>query len=482
MDGKTIIFLAVATLLRAVLSGALELHPDEAYYWLWSRRLDFGYFDHPPLVAYLIRLTTIFSDGEYWVRFSGILGGVGASALAYRLTFEIFESRRAAFWSVVILNVLPLTAAGFVMTPDVPSFFFWALSVWIFWKIARVPEYSGSSEWLALGLVFGLSLLSKYTSVLFAPCALFFLLISSRHRYHLKSPRPYLALLLSAIVFSPVVFWNKTHGWASFAFQWSHGTSGPGKWSNVIAYLGGQAANGGIFLFLVGGAALWETFRGGDWRKRFLGAMSVPVFVFFGWAAFKKTGEINWPAPAFFALSVAAAGWAFGHRGATTSAGVKARELFAKFSVWFSASLVAILYAHAMFGSLPLASFDEKWALMDPLNRFRGWREFTAEVERVAGGSPVIAIDYQSAAELLYYSRMRLDVRAGTNQFPYWRKDNAAASGRCVAFDYYTDVYSGPVNPANYGAITGNRIFEAKYRGRTIRTYTIYECADFRGF
>lgn len=482
MDGKTVIFIAVVTLARAVLSASLELHPDEAYYWLWSKHLAAGYFDHPPFVAFLIRMTTIFSDSEFWVRFSGLLGGVGVSVLAYLMSLDIFGSRRAAFWSVAILNVMPLTGAGFVITPDIPSFFFWALSVWIFWKIVSVPHYSGTRLWTALGVAFGLSMLSKYTSVLFAPCAFLFLSVSGAHRRHLKTFKPYLSLLIAAAIFMPVVYWNYTHGWASFAFQWAHGTSGPGKWSNVVEYLGGQAVNGGIFIFILMVAAFWAAARSGDWRLRFLSSMSIPVFIFFGWASFKKTGELNWTAPAFFAAAVLASGWAFAPLDVQGESAPAFRRIFARFSVVFSGALVAALWTHALLGALPMSRVDEKWALMDPVNRFRGWRDFTAEIESAAKGDPVIAIDYQSASALLYYSRMRLDVRAGTNNFPYWRKDNAVVAGRCVAYDYYTDVYSGPVNPSNYGAVKQKRIFEAKYRGRTIRTYTVYDCRGFKGF
>ncbi len=152
---RTTVFLVGAlTLWRLYLSATLQLHPDEAYYWLWSRNLDISYFDHPPMVAVFIWLTTLFSQTEVWVRLSGQLVFVLASGLLWRLAWQWSGSVAVAAGSVILLNVYPLTMLGLtVMTPDVPVFLFWALGVSLFWQILR----SGQAWlWYTLGGAFGL--------------------------------------------------------------------------------------------------------------------------------------------------------------------------------------------------------------------------------------------------------------------------------------------------------------------------------------
>ncbi len=94
---NTIIVVGLLILWKIYLSATLQLHPDEAYYWLWSRHLDFGYFDHAPLIAWAIRLTTLFSQQELWVRFTGIIGAVVTSICAWVLTMQLFPRQDNRF-------------------------------------------------------------------------------------------------------------------------------------------------------------------------------------------------------------------------------------------------------------------------------------------------------------------------------------------------------------------------------------------------
>ena len=117
---NTVIFVAVLALWRLYLSGQLQLHPDEAYYWLWSRRLDLSYFDHPPMVAYFIWLTTRFSETELWVRLSGSLVILAISSLIWKMALQLSNSVRVAAGSVMVFNAYPLTVLGLMaITPDV---------------------------------------------------------------------------------------------------------------------------------------------------------------------------------------------------------------------------------------------------------------------------------------------------------------------------------------------------------------------------
>ena len=105
--------------------------PDEAYYWVWSRHLAFGYLDHPPVVAWVIRAgTTMFGTNEFAVRFGAALLGLGTIAAVAATTRRFCADARAATLAGVILVLSPLlTVVGAVITPDSPACFFSACAI-----------------------------------------------------------------------------------------------------------------------------------------------------------------------------------------------------------------------------------------------------------------------------------------------------------------------------------------------------------------
>ena len=216
-------FVLALTLWRAYTAATLPLHPDEAYYWLWSRHLALSYFDHPPMIAYFIKLATLFSQAELWVRLSGLFVSGACSIFVWLLAKDIFERKDIAAASVILLNVYPVAMAGsIIMSPDVPAFLFWTASLWAFWRIIKTNR---AVWWYILGATFGAALLSKYTCVLLAPALLAYLFFTEDRKW-LATAHPYMAIFISLLMFSPVLIWNYSHQWVSFAFQLSHGLGG----------------------------------------------------------------------------------------------------------------------------------------------------------------------------------------------------------------------------------------------------------------
>ena len=133
--------MALLTLWRGFLNATLELHPDEAYYWLWSKHLSLSYYDHPGMVAYFIKLTTLISSSEFFVRLSGLAVPLILSWVMWMLAVQMFEDNSVASAAVIILNALPLMMSGaLIITPDLPAFLFWSLSVYFGWQIFRTQS------------------------------------------------------------------------------------------------------------------------------------------------------------------------------------------------------------------------------------------------------------------------------------------------------------------------------------------------------
>ncbi len=427
---NTIIVVALLALWKMYFAATLQLHPDEAYYWLWSRHLDFGYFDHAPLIAYLIRLTTLLSQQELWVRFGGIIEAVVVSVLAWVLSIQLFNDRKIASASVITLNVLPLTLAGSVIiTPDIPVFLFISLSIFLYWQIVATqkPLY-----WYLLGIAFGLALLSKYTAVLLAPSLVLFMLVTDERRWF-KTIHPYAGFLLGCAFFLPVVYWNSRHQWISFAFQMRHGLGGNrynvGK---VLVYLGGQMLVAGPLLWIAGiyASALYLFQKNKE--KLFLVLTSLPTILFFAFSAFKKgNAAANWPCFAYFSFSILAGHFCF--------SGSTSRKALWTAAVLLSAALSMTAALHARFGVIPLEKISKDAAEADASQAFYGWKELARELQKDPAAKVVVTTSHQLAAEVSYYTNERIYAyvdytRFAGPQFSFWKPPEGiqGANGACV--------------------------------------------------
>ncbi|MCL2390204.1 MAG: glycosyltransferase family 39 protein, partial [Endomicrobia bacterium] len=137
---NTVLAVGAVVLFKLFLSAVLELHPDEAYYWLWSKNLALGYYDHSPMVAYFIKITTVFSDSEVFVRLSSVIVTVFLSFLTWKFAKKFFDETVAAA-AVIIVNTIPLMmVASIVITPDTPVFLFYCLSVYFLWRLVQTNE------------------------------------------------------------------------------------------------------------------------------------------------------------------------------------------------------------------------------------------------------------------------------------------------------------------------------------------------------
>ena len=214
-----IAIIACSIVLRLLYAGLVELLPEETYYWNYSQHLDLGYLDHPPMVAWLIRLgTMVFGQTEFGVRAGALCCGVITSVFIYRLARNLF-GEACALAAVVLAQTLPFFfLAGLLMTPDAPLTAAWAASLY-YLERALIEQHP--QAWWRAGVCLGLGMISKYSIALLAPVALTFMLWDPKSRHWWRQSQPYTAALLALAVFSPVIIWNAQHDWASFAFQTS---------------------------------------------------------------------------------------------------------------------------------------------------------------------------------------------------------------------------------------------------------------------
>jgi len=281
---------------HAVYNVRLPLHPDEAYYWLWSRHLDLSYYDHPPLIAFLIKLFTLSKTNEFTVRLAGVFCMGIATLYTYLLAKKVFDDK-TALYAVVLLISLPATNMGFtIITPDAPLMLFWAVSMYYIYL--ALTEESIAYHVFA-GVSMGLLLLSKYTSVLFLGSLFLFLLFKMPKK--LLDLKAWFAVAIAVMIFSPVIWWNYQHDWLSFAFQYHHGTSEAfrPRLLTFFAFLGGQFLVLGILFFplLVWGGWRYRLFKENFGEFYLFSFFLFPMAFFLYKSLFKKM-SLNWGAVA----------------------------------------------------------------------------------------------------------------------------------------------------------------------------------------
>ncbi len=216
------LLIAGTTLIRLGFAATTGLGIDESYMVTAGRVLCLGYFDHPPASWWLSwGASHLFGTEAPWaVRMPFILLFAISQVLLWRITCEMAD-RRAAFWAVVAVNLSPVfgvTTATWVL-PDGPLDAALLAATLCLLHALRATSRRALGWWAATGLCAGLALFSKYSAILTIGGAFLHLIVSRSHRHWLVRPEPYVAAILAAAVFSPVLGWNATHGWASFIFQ-----------------------------------------------------------------------------------------------------------------------------------------------------------------------------------------------------------------------------------------------------------------------
>ncbi|HEY0040894.1 MAG TPA: glycosyltransferase family 39 protein, partial [Flavisolibacter sp.] len=189
-----VLFYTLWFLLGLMQSIFTELQDDEAYYWVFSKYLDWGYFDHPPMIALLIKMGTSVLSGEVAVRIVPLLLNTATIFITEKLT-----ERKSPFFYAIVLSIAVLQVSGFVAVPDVPLMFFTALFFWVYRNYLKHPSWTNV---LLLGFVAACLLYSKYHAVL-----LFYFVLLSNWKL-LRDPKIYGAGIIALVLFIPHLYWQ----------------------------------------------------------------------------------------------------------------------------------------------------------------------------------------------------------------------------------------------------------------------------------
>ncbi|RQP19658.1 MAG: 4-amino-4-deoxy-L-arabinose transferase, partial [Parapedobacter sp.] len=201
-------FLLIWLIVNLIQSAFSELHYDETYYWVFSRFLDWGYYDHPPMVALFIKMGSLLMPGALGVRLFSVLSNVAAIFILWKIA-KAYANNLSLF-ILLYSSMLILHVYSFITTPDTPLFFF---TVLFFFYLRKYLDNDRMDYAVILGLIAAGMLYSKYHAILvFAFTVLAYWKL-------LKRPSFWLIAGLAVLLFLPHIIWQVSNGYPSIEYH-----------------------------------------------------------------------------------------------------------------------------------------------------------------------------------------------------------------------------------------------------------------------
>ena len=462
----------------------MQLVPDEAYYWLWSKHLAASYRDKGPGIAWTIALgTKLFGPTVFGIRFFAVVLSTATGGLIFVLARRLYDER-AALWCLLMASVMPLLAVGSIlMTIDSLSVFFWALATLIFWKAIHRDKIS---DWFWLGLAIGAGFLAKFTNGVQLGCIGFFLLWSKEHRRLIFSKKMFMMCAAFGLSILPILWWNIQTGWVHAIAL--HSRSGVTDKFEVhplelLTFVGGQfGVVSPLFMagMVVATVALLLT-KWADLRVRFLLSQFLPLYGLFAFFSVNKAGQPNWAAPALVAgIILTVVYW---------------RAVVFKHPAWRWA--VAAAFGMALLMTVVLHDTEPVMLVLnrvtahfhlrpvsDPLRRAQGWDDFTAHVQAAREKyhtSLLIGNHYSQASMMAFYlpgqpPTYLPPATYGETQFTLWPGYRLQPDTRALYVTDFIYDYQPKSLHDDFSKIELVDDFWAAQHGRPMTHFRIYLC------
>lgn len=380
--------------LAAIHAAKIDLGPDEAQYWSWSRELAFGYFSKPPMIAWVIRgASAICGDSEVCIRSASPLLYTVASFMLFLTGRELFGAK-VGFWSAIVFDTLPgLSYSSLLITTDVPLILLWTIALYA-WVMLVKRQSMGFA--VLFGVAVGLGLLAKQAMIYAVLCVACHAIVSREARGALKGGRAVVAALIAFALFAPNLMWNAEHG-----FPTARHTAANIGWQypyvhplQLLEYFVVQFGVFGPILVVVLLRTAWREIREpSDPRKTLLLSFSLPVLAILTVQAVLARAHGNWTATAYPAATIL----------------VTAVMLELNRRILFGISLGLHLAIAALLAIAP--SFALQWPVFERLQFLSsvvGWRNVADGVRTKLADDHYGALlvdTREMAAELLYYLR-----------------------------------------------------------------------------
>lgn len=372
----------------------VDLFVDEVYYWGWAQHLDFGYYSKPPVVAWVIWITTtILGDTELATKIGAIFIYPITSIVIYLIAKRLFADDKIAFFSALAFLTLPaISLSSMIISTDVVLLLFWSLAMYFFIKAL---QENTTSAWIYAGVFAGFGLLSKYHMIFFLVSVILLLITNKKYRVYFYSKNLYLAIVAAFLIFLPNLYWQYTHDFVSFVHtkEISQIDRELFNLKNMFAFLGSQLiVFGPIFfatlLFLLFNKKYFKT----NTSTKLLYFFILPLFIFIVILSLLSRAFANWGAPIYVASTILVVAYLITNN--------KIRLVV--YSIILHLALSMILYFYYPLANLFNIELTRK---TDPYKRVVGWELLSKEVATINNEYKLKLLfdDREMMAEMIYY-------------------------------------------------------------------------------
>jgi len=410
------IFLFGWTLVNLLQASFTQLNPDEAYYWLYAQQLDWGYFDHPPMIALFIRLGSQMLSGELGVRLLTVLAQ-SISLIFIWLTIRHWtvDRRKLILFFGIAGSIVLFDVYGFVSTPDAPLLLFESLFLWAYQKYLRSAKWSDA---LLMGLFMTGMLYSKYHALLIIA------LIWLSNPRLFKDLKAWTAGWMALLLYAPHIWWEFQHHFPSLEYHLIDRAE-PFQWQYLLEYWPNQMA--ALNPFTLGLALyIFIRYRAQHVFERGLYFITGGMLLFFWLMALRGHVEPQWTISAAIPMIILI------YRKA-----IEKPALIRYIHRFIFPTLLLILLARIVL-IIPISFLDLP---------FYGHREWAAALQQITGNRPVVFMDsYQKPSLYNFYTGKpaftlnSIDYRK--NQFDIWKKEIAFHHQPCVLVSTSEDPYA----------------------------------------
>jgi 4-amino-4-deoxy-L-arabinose transferase-like glycosyltransferase len=461
------------TALRLIVAAKTGLVFDEAYYRIWALAPSFGYYDHAPMVAWWIALgRAVIGDYSLGIRILAPLSAGIGSLLLWRTSALLFDGK-IADRAVIFFNAMLVVSLGsIVITPDIPSVFFWGLTLW---ALAELRKSADSRWWFAVGISAGLGLLSKYSGVFLGAGILVWLIFVPSQRRWFNKWETWVGGLLAIALFTPVLIWNAHHDFVSFAKQLGRTVGEEFNPSHFFELIGVQwllmTPLIGAFAFIGIGKSFISMRRHIESGQLFLSALSLPFLAYLVLHSLHDRVNGNWPAPLMPAFSILAA-WAFEQ--------IKAPRLN-RWTIAIGYGMGAILFVEVLHPFLPIEPSH------NPAMLTQGWVELGDELiakQKETGSAWIATGTYEHTGALSFALRGKAEV-AQINErvrYGFLPAPDPDMTKKPALFIDWADEGAGFLANHNECYGTAERIgtISRKFSVTIIETFVLYQLTDVR--
>lgn len=474
-DRALFLLVAISCLVWRVITidaSDITLYVDEAQYWAWSKDIQWGYFSKPPGIAVLIAASTsLFGDGVIGSKLLAMLCYPLSALLAHRIALHVYGPV-AALWSAILVLTLPIYAwLGLFTTTDALLVLCWTAASLLYLKALDENRYW---QWITLGLVCGLGLLSKYTMLAWLAGAFLHLMLMDRRR--LLTPQPWLAVSIALGLLAPNIAWNVAHDFPTFKHTVEitvHRQAGGA--GSLLEFIASQwIAIGpllGIALIpaIISGRKLPEN----TFQHQALLCFSLPLWLIAGLQAAGGSANANWAAPAFIPATIIITGWL----------------VCRQYRQWLFGGLAINLLLTALVYHWPTISQATYPGAPTPYSRALGWSQLASQLRPLFAQHPdaLLIADNRTILAHMQYELRDIHPRvaswnpAGTRNDHYQLSTHLEDHPGCDALILSTGALA-PDIARGFASVTGLGSISAATGGAGHRQFEVYLLNGFKAY